>query len=249
MKKLLLAALFLVNCLTLESVTQPTSVVVGERFTITVAGTIDSTGGAVALAWLAMRLPDGFYVDSICFRSSVGIAGTVTSPFPEVEDRMRQSHPPDPNTVWWAFATDSLATDSAGTFDADVYLYAGGCTVPGSYTVDYFLGTQAPNWFQIEDSILDQSMDVVAAAVAREHACSRARAERVWPSVFRDRVNIAVPEPDDVGVYDAGGRLVRTLRVEQTGFWDGTDEYGRRLPAGAYLVRGDQVSGRVTLLD
>ncbi|UCG43508.1 MAG: T9SS type A sorting domain-containing protein, partial [candidate division WOR-3 bacterium] len=46
-----------------------------------------------------------------------------------------------------------------------------------------------------------------------------------------------------VVIYDNSGRVVKTLAsgAHEAGMhvvdWDGTDEYGRRLPAGVYLVR------------
>lgn len=46
-------------------------------------------------------------------------------------------------------------------------------------------------------------------------------------------------------VYDAQGRLVRTLAVNQASqiMWDGSDDAGRLLPSGTYLVRCE-VAGR-----
>ena len=54
-------------------------------------------------------------------------------------------------------------------------------------------------------------------------------------------------------VYDAQGRLVRTLSADQTSqtIWDGRDDAGRRLPSGTYLVHcvaaGKQVTARLVL--
>jgi len=44
-------------------------------------------------------------------------------------------------------------------------------------------------------------------------------------------------------IYDVSGRIVRDLlRLTVNGerstiFWDGTDDYGRKLPSGVYFVR------------
>jgi len=56
---------------------------------------------------------------------------------------------------------------------------------------------------------------------------------------------VASSEPVSLRVYDAQGRLVRTLTVnrESQTAWDGRDNGGRLLPSGTYLVRCD-VAGR-----
>ena len=59
------------------------------------------------------------------------------------------------------------------------------------------------------------------------------------------RLDLAIARPGHVSVmvYDLGGRLVRRLvegdlpASKQTLQWDGTDDGGRSLPAGLYLVR------------
>ena len=60
------------------------------------------------------------------------------------------------------------------------------------------------------------------------------------------------PQPVRIALYDASGRLVRMIaegpfeagRHEHA--WDGTDERGRRVPAGVYFVRADAAKGRAT---
>ena len=68
----------------------------------------------------------------------------------------------------------------------------------------------------------------------------------VWgPNPFRDRMRIDLNgwtgREVDVSVFDAGGRLVRTVFegkvMSSTLTWDGNDRSGRRLPAGIYLLR------------
>lgn len=69
------------------------------------------------------------------------------------------------------------------------------------------------------------------------------------PNPFLGRSTIgftlAHAEPLELGVYDLGGRLVRSLARRQLEagphqyVWDGLDEGGRRAPAGVYFVRLD----------
>ncbi|MEO0226888.1 MAG: M14 family zinc carboxypeptidase [candidate division WOR-3 bacterium] len=74
----------------------------------------------------------------------------------------------------------------------------------------------------------------------------------VFPNPFRDRLDIRyrVPDTGDVGqgfslaIYDVSGRVVRSFNLESSiqnqvssVVWDGTDDSGRRLPAGVYFVR------------
>jgi YVTN family beta-propeller protein len=69
---------------------------------------------------------------------------------------------------------------------------------------------------------------------------------------FRGQVRLQLttngPCPE-VRIYDAGGRLVRMLRLavggERSAVWDGTDNAGRRLHAGVYLCRLTDASGAV----
>ncbi|MBN2466269.1 hypothetical protein JXD38_11665 [candidate division WOR-3 bacterium] len=246
MKRLCLVALSLTSCLYFQDVYQPSLVSTGEHITITVSGTHDGSGGYSSQCWLAMMLPDGIHVDSVRYKTPDSIDGVVTEPDTVLGTWLQEQRPPDSGMCWIVFATEALTAESAGVFDAHVYLHVADTASPGSYLVDYLLGYWSAT---ISDSILDQPLEVTATGIAEGRGCRGARESRVWPSLFSERVSIAVPEPDNVGVYDAGGRLVRNLRVEQTGFWDGTDERGLRVPAGAYLVRGEHVLGRVTLFD
>jgi hypothetical protein len=75
---------------------------------------------------------------------------------------------------------------------------------------------------------------------------ARPRLECV-PSVFRERTSIRTDAPAVV-VFDAAGRLVRTLSTSGTLSWDGRNSHGRRCPAGVYLIRAAGACDRVTLL-
>ncbi len=67
-----------------------------------------------------------------------------------------------------------------------------------------------------------------------------------YPTVFRTTTRIAVGSElaaDAVEVYDAGGRLVRTLGAQSSSVWDGRDDSGEILPEGVYTLVL-RVSGR-----
>jgi len=87
--------------------------------------------------------------------------------------------------------------------------------------------------------------DVVGVGEPEPHPTDRRLV--AWPNPFARattiRFDLARPGPFDVRVYDAGGRLVRTL-VRDDGeagprsvVWDGTDGSGRPAGAGVYLCR------------
>jgi subtilisin family serine protease len=68
------------------------------------------------------------------------------------------------------------------------------------------------------------------------------------PSPFAGALLVWAPEPGDVRVFDAGGRLVRRLGDGSGRFdWDGRDANGRDAPAGLYLVRWRGASGGRTV--
>ena len=63
----------------------------------------------------------------------------------------------------------------------------------------------------------------------------------VWPSPFRRSVRIQCgsalgPEPPQLSVYDASGRMVRRLPSVWSTTWDGRNGSGQLLPAGAYFI-------------
>lgn len=76
------------------------------------------------------------------------------------------------------------------------------------------------------------------------------------PNPFRFTTRIAVPvgAAGPLRLYDAAGRLVRTLRTEAEGdgrggpgmatsIWDGRDDRGAAAPAGVYFLRGEGSAG------
>jgi len=78
----------------------------------------------------------------------------------------------------------------------------------------------------------------------------------VLPTIVRSsariRATLGEPGPYRVAIYDACGQLVRTLFGSSPGTctrelaWDGTDEYGRRVAAGTYLLLLRAGSGMAT---
>jgi hypothetical protein len=85
-----------------------------------------------------------------------------------------------------------------------------------------------------------------------------------YPNPFHPAVHLrlAIPAPGGspaVRVFDAGGRLVRTIEIGPVPggihrtTWDGTDETDKRLPAGLYFMKvklgGREVVSRVLMLD
>jgi hypothetical protein len=69
----------------------------------------------------------------------------------------------------------------------------------------------------------------------------------VWPNPFRSIMQIRCGisgELQRLSVYDAAGRLVRRLPAGHIASWDGRDQRGRRLPAGAYFIEACAQSER-----
>jgi len=79
---------------------------------------------------------------------------------------------------------------------------------------------------------------------------------QVYPNPFRNAVSIKfqIPNPQkerlaisgqrsavSLKIYDATGRLVRCLALDAKRLtpvvWDGTDDFGRRLPGGIYFLK------------
>ena len=90
-----------------------------------------------------------------------------------------------------------------------------------------------------------------------ETASALAAARRIdaRPNPFTRACVFQLPRPlaenEHLKLYDAGGRLVRTLSGSDKLEWDGTDSEGRRLPAGVYVYSfeegGQRLTGKVVL--
>jgi hypothetical protein len=87
-----------------------------------------------------------------------------------------------------------------------------------------------------------------AGVVVRDGALMRAA-----PNPFNGRVIIRFSAGIDmenarVGLYSAGGRLIRALHpVAYRAVWDGRDANGRPMPSGVYFCRYTGKTGRATI--
>jgi hypothetical protein len=241
------AVLLFAACILIDSVEQPSEVVVGEQFMIRVTGTSDSTT-EYHTGFLGLMLPIGIQVDSGRYTDSLGNDTLVTEPSQHLCSWLDNECPCDSNMYWSAFYV-SFDLESCTPYEVLLYARVTDSAIAGRHLVDYRTGYYGQMSWTMSDSVLDLPMTVAGTAISQRMPRTSRTRGRVWPAVFRNRLNISVPGADEVSVFDAGGRLVRNLYVERSGYWDGTDESGRRVPAGAYLVRGEQVAGRVTLLD
>jgi hypothetical protein len=69
----------------------------------------------------------------------------------------------------------------------------------------------------------------------------------VWPNPFRSVTQIRYGgsgELPRLSIYGAAGQLVRRLPAARIAAWDGRDDHGRRLPAGAYFIEARTQSER-----
>jgi hypothetical protein len=108
----------------------------------------------------------------------------------------------------------------------------------------------------------DEVASFIDVIVAVEASAALPTPAAAHPNPFRTEVTISITEPfeelDAAEVYDAAGRLLRTLPVpgrvgvgRQAGLeWDGCDERGHSMAAGLYLLRfrGAPQRGVVRLL-
>ncbi len=113
-----------------------------------------------------------------------------------------------------------------------------GDLVDSSSTKQELLGA-IMDFFEIHLTGVGESTDEVAVAPMLE----------IFPSVFRDRINISYrighsAERMELRIFDVTGRLVRDLSCCTLNalspvhvFWNGTDSRGQKLPSGVYFIR------------
>lgn len=128
------------------------------------------------------------------------------------------------------------------------------------------------NWYQLTDPPFwtDRNVNirvvVQRAGTGVEEVISPTEPgprHRIWPSPVRGRANISFHAvqsgPVTLSIYDAAGKLVRTLyngKVQpgwRTTSWDCRGDDGRRVSPGTYLYRltadGRTVTGKAVVLD
>jgi hypothetical protein len=137
-------------------------------------------------------------------------------------------------------------------------------TSPGTYVdTDVLPGDEL--WYELRATLLDGTEDVVGAGpvFARIEGALGLTLAPPRPNPFRESasVDFTIPSgagPARVAIYDARGRLVKTLadgaigRGRHVVSWDATDESGARAAAGVYFcsleVPGAVLARKVTLL-
>ena len=158
------------------------------------------------------------------------------------------SGPPDVYLVRADSNGDTLWTRTFGGPSADVG-YQVQQTADGGYVIigqTYSFGAGASDFYLIKTD----ANGTLAVAEPMAEMPRRAVLSLICrPNPFRSSTMMSLSawnaKPVSLRVYDAQGRLVRTLttsRESQT-VWDGRDDEGRTLASGTYLVRCD-VSGR-----
>jgi hypothetical protein len=257
MKKYFLVILALLfSCVYLDSVSQPSVVTIGERFTITVAGTYDSYYDN---AWLAMMLPIGVLVDSVVYLTTDTIAGVITQIDTLLCTNLDTIYSCDSHMCWQGFTTDYLSPESAGAYTATVYAVATDSTTPGVYLIDYLSG-HGFEYYTVDDSMFNQPMTVNESAICEQNDANAYTSMSAWPTIFHDKVTIKINMSDEkisgsigeilrptkpgIGVYDIRGCLVKSVPITTNFYsplaiisWDGRDEENRILPTGMYFIR------------
>ncbi len=248
MKWLILVSLLFCACLFLDIVIQPSLVTIGERFTITITGSHDSTYSTTSRCWLAMMLPNGFFVDSIRFVTSDSFIGLITEIDSSLCDFLNYAYPCDPNTCWFGFSTQPILAETCGTYLAIVYVRASNLTIPGQYLVDYYSGDHSYGIW-VRDSILNQPLTVNPLSIAQENILLNNKKLNAYPNPFRKRLMIHSETPGAVSILAKDGRHIRTIHVHDIGFWDGRDESGKRVSSGTYYIKGRDIRSKVILMD
>jgi hypothetical protein len=167
MKKTALASLVLLlaTCVFLDTVEQPSQVVVGELFTIRVTGTIPPAGGS-ATGFIGLMLPDGVQVDSGRYTDDRGRDTLMTEPDDSLCVWLEESCPCETCMHWMAFSHRfNPDPDTATSYEALVYARVTDLAVPGRYLVDYRTGHSYPVPWLLSDSIMDQPMTVIDTTV------------------------------------------------------------------------------------
>ncbi|MCS7250511.1 MAG: hypothetical protein RMJ34_04605 [candidate division WOR-3 bacterium] len=163
MKRFFIFLLLFSACLYIDNVNQPSSVSLGEYFTIIIQGTFDNSI-VTARGWLAMMLPAGIRIDSIRYNTSNGYTELLTQISDTVTRIATNAFPPDPNMVWHGYETRDYSGIGSGTYEARVYLYVINTAFPGDYLIDYRTGSSYHNHLLL-DSILNQPLRIATSGI------------------------------------------------------------------------------------
>lgn len=248
MKKLYFLFLFFLACVYLDNVNQPSSVGPNQQFTVTITGTFDGTYLYSNQGWFAIMLPPGFVIDSIRYNTANGLTELITEVTDTVGKWATNAFPPDPSMGWWGFETQEYNQSSGSSYEATIYVRVTTSAIPGNYLIDYRTGDQYYNTL-LNDSILDQPLEVIPIGIAEEKQNSKSKRLEVHPNPFRNSLTIRSKRAEVVNIIDKLGKLVKSFYINDYGNWDGTDEKGLRVPAGTYFIKGENEQQKVTLLD
>lgn len=173
MKRYFIFIFLFLACVYLDNVNQPSSVSLGEYFTILIQGTFDNSS-VTARAWLAMMLPAGIIVDSIRYNTNNGYTELLTQISDTVTRIANNIFPPDPNMTWYGYETRDYSGIGSGTYEARVYLYVMNTAIPGNYLVDYRTGSSYHNHLYL-DSILNCPLRILSSSIKESEKRERTK--------------------------------------------------------------------------
>ena len=143
-----------------------------------------------------------------------------------------------------------------GGFNEEIPFSTGGALSGGQYQL---IARTRANLFGSEgfpdygSGSYDVVLTVESTVAAEETLEPSVTTLRVWPNPARGVVHIDGIGVDDLAVFDAAGRRVRSLStVTGRAVWDVRDGNGRRVSPGVYFVRPNDVTGsasRVLITD
>lgn len=247
MKKMYFLLLFFFACVYLDNVNQPASVDPNQQLSITLTGTFDGTTFYSNQAWFAIMLPTGFIIDSIRYNTANGLNELITQITDTVGKWANYAFPPDPYMGWFGFETQSYNQSSGSTYEVTFYLQTTASVVPGNYLIDYRTGDRYYNTLQ-DDSILDQPIEVTTNGI-NENLTLGKELISVRPNPFKTSLNLRCKKNGWVNIFNGFGKLVRSLQINQSGYWDGLDKKGQKVTSGTYFIRGNNSQVNATLLN
>ena len=172
--------------------------------------------------------------------------------------------------AWEVDVTSALSPGATASVDYDVQAYTNYCCpcnpecINGATCTDCnynYNGHTEPNYALSGQLVYYRAMPNSSVDGADGSIGSRSLLLRNDPNPFTPattiRYEVATAGPVQLVIYDAAGRIRRTIRKEHAAAgvyqvaWDGTDESGARLPAGVYfyeLHANDGVGSRKMIM-